>query len=105
MQSTPIAWTDVVKKEAKGLDDFSLGEMQEVGTNYIFTQKGTIKSKFYIHKYLVRGLGGHTLWYKVSESQAEVEFKREMPPAADEYNRYRTAGTPTDVDMCIPSVP
>ena len=96
----------IVKKEAKGLNDFSLGEVQAVGTNYIFTQKGTIsKSKFYIPKYLVRGFDGHTLWFNVSQSQAEAEFKRDMPPAADEYNRYRTAGTPTDVDMYVPSVP
>jgi hypothetical protein len=106
MQSTPITWTDVVKKEAKGLNDFSLGEVQEVGTNYIFTQRGTIrKSKFYIPQYLVRGFDGHTLWFNVSESQAEIEFKREMPPAPDEYYRYRTAGTPTDAETSVPSVP
>jgi hypothetical protein len=95
-----------VKKEAKGLNDFSLGEVQGVGTNYIFTQKGTItKTKFYIPKYLVRGFDGHALRFNVSESQAEAEFKREMPPSANEYYRYRTAGTPTGVEMYVPSVP
>ena len=106
MQTTPIAWTNIVKKEAKGLNDFSLGEVQEVGTSYIMTQKGTIsKSKYFIPKYLVKGFDGHTLWFNVTETQAETEFKREAPPTADEYNRYRTAGLPGDVENYVPVIP
>jgi len=42
--------TVVYKKEARGLlDEVDLGEVQEVGTEYILTKKGTIDSdKFYI---------------------------------------------------------
>jgi hypothetical protein len=106
MQTTPMAWTDVVKKEAKGLNDFSLGEVQEVGTSFILTQKGTItKSKYYIPKYLVRGFDGHTLWFNVSETQAETEFKRDTPPGTDEYSRYRTTGMPSDVETNVPVIP
>ena len=93
------------EKEAKGLNDFSLGEVQAVGTNYIFTQKGTIsRSKFYTHKCLVRGLDGHTLWSMCPSPRPRPNSRGAMPPAADEYNRYGTAGTPTDVDMYVPSV-
>ncbi len=106
MQTTPIAWTSVVKKEAKGLNDFSLGEVKEVGTNYVLTQKGTIsKTKFFIPKYLVRGFDGHTLRFNVSETQAETEFKRDMAPPADEYYKYRTTGAPSDVETYVPIIP
>ena len=43
-----IDWNDVVKKEARGINDEDLGEVQ-IGFNYIFVQKGLIsKEKFYI---------------------------------------------------------
>ena len=44
--------TVVYKKEARGLrDEVDLGEVQEVGTEYVLTKKGTIDSdKFYIPK-------------------------------------------------------
>ena len=106
MQTTRFGWNDMIKKEAKGLNDFSLGEVQEVGTNYIVTMKGTIsKHKYFIPKYLVRGFDGHTLWFNVTEDQAETEFKRETPPTADEYNRYRTTVGNADLETWIPSIP
>ena len=84
MQTSRLAWNDVVKKEAKGLNDFSLGEVQQVGSNYIVTLKGTIsKHKYFIPKYLVRGFDGHTLWFNVTEQQAETEFKRDNAPLPD----------------------
>jgi hypothetical protein len=107
MQTSHTPWTDMLKKEAKGLSNYSLGEVHEVGNSYVVTQKGTItKSHYYIPKYLVRGFDGKTLWFNVSESQAETEFKRDMPPGMDEYTKYRTSSTsPTDVEAWVPSVP
>ena len=105
MQTSRLAWNDVVKKEAKGLNDFSLGEVQQVGSNYIVTLKGTIsKHKYFIPKYLVRGFDGHTLWFNVTEQQAETEFKRDNAPLPDEYYRYRTAGSAQDAEMWVPSL-
>ena len=46
-----IEWNDVLKKEARGIDDEDLGEVQEVQGNYGPGQKGIInKEKFYIPK-------------------------------------------------------
>lgn len=35
-----INWTDVIKKEVRGLDGYDLGKIQEVCTDYIITEKG-----------------------------------------------------------------
>ncbi|MDA4117438.1 MAG: hypothetical protein OK455_03745 [Thaumarchaeota archaeon] len=105
MQTNRLPWNDVVKKEAKGLADYSLGEVQEVGTNFIVTLKGTIsKHKYFIPKYLVRGFDGKTLWFDVTEQQAESEFKRDKAPAPDEYYKYRPSGSAEDSENWVPSV-
>jgi hypothetical protein len=100
-----INWNDIIKKEAKGVNKFNLGEVQEIGPNFILTQKGTVsKSKYYIPKYLVRGFDGATLWFNVTEGQAETEFKRDMPPAVNDYQKYRTTDTAADIETWIPAM-
>src|SRR3712207_7283193 len=68
-----IAWDDVIKKEARGAaDDTDFGEVQELGQNYVLTQKGTLsKEKYYIPKYLVQGFDGDTLWFNASGGDLE----------------------------------
>ena len=63
---------DVIKKEARGIEDETdLGEVQEVGTEYILTKKGTIEGdKFYIPKNLVERFDGHTVWFKLTEEES-----------------------------------
>lgn len=99
-----MEWNDIVKKEARGLpDDFDLGEVQEVGSNYIVTQKGIMnKERFYIPKYLAHGFDGDTLWFNVGENQARNSFMRDSPPMSDEYTRYRTNEVPADIETRIP---
>jgi hypothetical protein len=51
---TPIIYNpeDVLKKEARGLNNADLGEVQEVSPEYIITQKGTlVVDKFYIQAF------------------------------------------------------
>ena len=40
LMSSNIDWTDVIKKEARGNNDFDLGEVQEVSNGLILTQRG-----------------------------------------------------------------
>jgi len=63
---------DVIKKEARGIEDETdLGEVQEVETEYILTKKGTIDGdKFYIPKNLVERFDGHTVWFKLTEEES-----------------------------------
>ena len=111
--SSSIAWDDVIKKEARGIsDDFDFGEVQEIGQNYVMTQKGIAnKQKFYLPKYLVQGYDGDTLWFNATEDQARRDFMRDTPPQAQEYTRYKetaaasaTTGreSPPDIETRIP---
>lgn len=104
MSNNSIGWDNIVKKEARGVtDDFDLGEVQEVGSNYIMTQKGTVnREKFYIPKYLAHGFDGDTLWFNVTEDEAERSFQMDNPPTADEFTRYRTDSVPADIETRIP---
>jgi hypothetical protein len=40
-----IDWSEVIKKEARGSGDEDLGEVQEVGPNYVLVKKGLINKE------------------------------------------------------------
>ena len=49
--SANIEWNEIVKKEARGINDFDLGEVQEIQDDVVVTQKGVLdKDKFYLPK-------------------------------------------------------
>jgi hypothetical protein len=102
MANDLIIWDDLRGKEARGITkDVDLGEVQEVGRNYVLTQKGTIsKEKYYIPKYLVDGYDGDTLWFNISEGD-KSGFVRETAPSYEEYIRYRTESLPSDVETHV----
>jgi uncharacterized protein (TIGR02271 family) len=93
-----LDWDDVIKKEARGKNGEDLGEVQEIGPNYVLTQKGIInKEKFYLPKSLVEGYDGHALYFSITEDEAKSEFIRDSPPLMTEYEKYeqRRSGTGT----------
>jgi uncharacterized protein (TIGR02271 family) len=100
-----IAWDNIIKKEARGaVDDSDFGEVQELGQQYVLTQKGMVsKQKYYIPKYLVQGFDGDTLWFNASESNLEG-WKRDSPPDNKEYSNYKTQETSPDVETRIPLI-
>jgi hypothetical protein len=104
METTATSWNEVVKKKAKGEDGFDLGEIWGVGPGYVVTHKGTLsKHSYYVPKYLVRGFDGETLWFRVTENQAENEFKRGGAPQENDYDKYRTGETHPDIDKVVPT--
>ena len=81
MSSSSIDWSDVTKKEARGSNDEDLGEVQEVGQNYVLVQKGMInKEKFYIPRDLAESYDGDVLRFRISEEDAKSRFMRDTPP-------------------------
>ena len=70
-----IDWNDLLKKEARCINDKDLGEVQNVDHDYVLTQKGmpSNKEKFYLPKYLVEKYDGITIWFRLSEQ--EDKFK------------------------------
>ena len=76
-QSTAFNPEEIIKKEARGLGDADLGEVQEVTGEFIVTQKGTVdKDVFYIPKNLVDHFDGSTLFFTVTEEEVK-QYKRD----------------------------
>ena len=56
-------WDEIVKKEARGINDYDLGEVHEVDPEIVVTKKGHVdKDKFYLPKSLVERYDGHKVY-------------------------------------------
>ncbi|MFL6403413.1 MAG: YsnF/AvaK domain-containing protein, partial [Nitrososphaeraceae archaeon] len=81
--SSSIDWSDVIKKEARGSNDEDLGEVQQVGQDYVLVQRGMInKDKFYIPKDMVESYDGDVLRFSISEEDAKSRFLGDSPPSS-----------------------
>jgi len=73
-----IVWDDVIKKEARGLDDYDLGEVQEVDEEYVITKRGVVdKDRFYLPRNKVSQFDGNKLWFEVSKDEARLYKHKE----------------------------
>jgi uncharacterized protein (TIGR02271 family) len=81
-----IPWDEVIKKEARGTDDYDLGEVQLVASEDVITQKGIVSTKWYqIPKRLAVEFDGNKLVLKITEEEAELLYARaDSPPELDE---------------------
>jgi uncharacterized protein (TIGR02271 family) len=76
-----IDWNDIIKKEARGINNEDLGEVQEVTQDYVLVEKGIInKEKFYIPRDLAVGYNGIILIFNLSIEDAKNKFLRDSPP-------------------------
>src|SRR5215212_2663574 len=76
-----IDWDDVIKKEARGINDEDLGEVQEVTQDYVLVQKGLInKEKYYIPQTEVESYDGNILRFKLSEEEIKGKYLGDSPP-------------------------
>ncbi len=83
MNSSDIEWNDVLKKEARGIDDEDLGEVREVQGNYVLVQKGLInKEKFYIPKDQAESYDGDVLRFRISQEDLD-QYQHEPPSIWD----------------------
>lgn len=65
-------WDDIVKKEARGKNDYDLGEVQDVQPEIVVTKKGIVdKDKFYLPKMLVERYDGHKVFFSITKEDAE----------------------------------
>ena len=68
---------DIIKKEARGTDDFNLGEVKEVSDEYVITEKGIIdKDRFYIPKKSIIHIDGQYVWFEITEKEAK-QYKKD----------------------------
>ena len=75
--SLNINWDEVLKKEARGIEDYDLGEVHAVETDSAVTKKGVLdKDKFYLPKNLVEAYDGHKLNFRITKEEAQT-FRRD----------------------------
>ena len=66
-----IPWNEIIKKEARGIDNADFGKIENVNSEYVLTQKGIIDKEFFsFPKNLVQGYDGDRVWFKVTEEEA-----------------------------------
>jgi hypothetical protein len=76
MSNNNIDWNDVIKKEARGINDADLGEVQEIRLDNVITKAGVVDKEVYsIPKNLVDRYDGHNLWFRVTKEDAENVYK------------------------------
>jgi uncharacterized protein (TIGR02271 family) len=79
MSSNDIEWNDVIKKEARGIDNEDFGEVQEIQGNYVLVQKGMInKEKYYIPKDQAESYDGNVIKFRFSKQDLS-QFQHEPP--------------------------
>ena len=78
-----IDWRDVIKKEARGINDEDFGEVQDIQGNYVLVQKGIIdKDKFYIPKDQAESYDGDVLRFRISKEDLD-QYQHEPPSTWD----------------------
>ena len=76
-----IPWEEVIKKEARGIDDYSLGEVREVTSEDVIIQKGILNTKwFQIPKHLAQEFDGDKLIFEITEEEAKGKYIKQDSP-------------------------
>lgn len=83
--NTNIPWDEVIKKEARGIDDYDLGEVQQVNSEYVLTQKGLVNIRwFQIPKTLAQEFDGSKLVFKITKDEAKNLYEKDVSPMDSE---------------------
>lgn len=83
--SSTIDWKDVIKKEARGLNDADFGEVQEVSNGLVLTQRGIVnKVLFSIPQSVVESYDGEVLRFRLSEIEAVDKYQKLFEPKSIE---------------------
>lgn len=65
-----IEWDLVTKKKARGNDEYDLGQVQEVTSEYVITRNEFEKKIFQLPKRMVKSFNGDTVIFDLSGSEA-----------------------------------
>ncbi len=72
MSNNIANWDDIIKKEARGINDYDLGEVHQVDPEIVVTKKGVVdKDKFYLPKSFVERFDGHKVYFSITKEDAE----------------------------------
>jgi hypothetical protein len=70
-----IPWNEIIKKEARGINDADFGEIQSVDPEYVITQKGIFDKEFYSFPInLIQEYDENRVIFKVSAEEARNSY-------------------------------
>src|SRR6476659_2937931 len=83
-----IDWNDTIKKEARGVNDENLGEVQQITDEYILVQRGlTNKEKYYIPQDQAKSFDGSVLKFTISEDVIKSKYMSSIPPPPSSFTK------------------
>ena len=86
--SSSIDWNNTIKKEARGVNNEDLGEVQEVADDYVLVQRGLInKEKFYIPQSEAESYDGFIVIFRISEEEIINKYKSDLPPPPSSFTK------------------
>ncbi|VFJ15195.1 YsnF/AvaK domain-containing protein [Candidatus Nitrosocosmicus franklandus] len=99
-----INWTSVLKKEVIGTDGLDLGEVAEVGDNFIIIQKGLLnKKRFIIPISTVENFDGDILRVRVNENDL-LEYEEPNEPQFKDYSTFKASDMSREIETKIPVI-
>ena len=99
-----INWNDVLKKEVIGTDGLDLGEVVEVGNNFVIIQKGLLnKKKYIIPISTVENFDGDILRVKVNENDL-LEYEEKTDPKFKDYSTFKASDMSGEMETKIPVI-
>lgn len=102
--SRQINWDDLIKKEARDIDNEQIGEVQEVTQDYLLIEKGLInKEKFYIPRNLVTSYNGTALIFSMTLQDLKNKFSRSSPPVVSQ-SKFAEGATISDDLIIVPVI-
>jgi uncharacterized protein (TIGR02271 family) len=70
-----LNWNEIIKKEARSLDDANLGKVQEINETSFIIEKGTKnREKFYIPRSIPHAYNGSVILLDITEDEAKKKF-------------------------------
>jgi uncharacterized protein (TIGR02271 family) len=97
-----IDWDNVVKKEAIGLNGEDLGEVLEVGSTYIVTQKGIInKKRYYLPKKSITSFDGSVLKLDMTNNDLDA-YKETGGQKFEGYSSFKSSDMSKELETKIP---
>ena len=99
-----IDWKNVIKKEVIGTDGLDLGEVVEIGDNFIVIQKGLFnKRRFVIPKSTAESFDGDILRVKVNEKEL-AGYEETADPAFKDYSKFKSSDMSKEMETRIPVI-
>lgn len=99
-----INWDNVLKKEVIGTDGLDLGEVAEVGNNFVIIQKGLLNKKRYIIPIsTVENFDGDILRVKVDENDL-LEYEEPIDPQFKDYSTFKSSDMSGEIETKIPVI-